>query len=277
MWRNARALAVLIALVAGSASAQTFGATHVLWQQRSLYRNVIVLEGNGYRCLTFGRRSARQSCINISEPNRLVFGYTRRMFEALNLLPEVNSVLVIGIGGGSLPMAIRHKYPNAVIDAVELDDAVIDVAQQFFNFKPDRKMSAIASDGRIFVRSAIKKGIKYDAVFIDAFDKDYIPEHMASVQFIRQIRRITAPRGLVIANTYTGTKYQAHEEATYQAVFSLLYESKLDNGNRILLTSPDQAMAASVASMWTDAGIVAASKAQPLTDSFAPANALLFH
>ena len=277
MWCKTLALTVLTAMVAGSAGAQTFGATHVLWQQRSLYRNVIVLEGNGYRCLTFGRRSARQSCINMAEPNQLVFGYTRRMFEALTLLPSVNRVLVIGIGGGSLPTAIRNKYPDATIDAVELDDAVISVAQQFFNFKPDRKMSAIASDGRIFVRSAIKNGIQYDAVFIDAFDKDYIPEHMASVQFIRQIRQITAPHGLVIANTYTGTKYQYHEEATYQAVFRQLYESKLDNGNRILLTSPDQDTAARVASRWTDAKPLPHSKAQPLTDSFAPANALLFH
>lgn len=268
-----RALMCLVAILAAApAWAQTFGATTVIWQQRSLYRNIIVLEGNGHRCLSFGRRSARQSCLETADPHKLIFGYTRKMFEALTTQAGTRRVLVMGIGGGSLPMAIREALPHVHVDAVELDPAVVDVAIQYFQFQPGARLSVFSEDGRVFVRKSLHAGIRYDAILLDAFDKDYIPEHMATVEFLRQVRSLLTDAGLLLANTYQGTRYQEHEEATYQAVFGPIYEARIPNGNRIILAGPG-AGAAAAATPGT--GAVRRSAAQPMTDRYSPANALL--
>lgn len=258
----------------GICQAQTFGANRLIHQERSLYRNILVLEGSGHRCLTFGRRSARQSCMNLAEPEKLVFGYTSRMFDALTQLSNPKRILIIGVGGGSLPMAARRRFPAARIDAVEIDPAVIDVARQYFNLREDNKLHLYSGDGRIFIRQQILRRITYDAILLDAFDKDYIPEHMATVEFLAQIRSSLAPDGLLLANTYSGTALQAHEEASFQRVFGVIQETRLNNGNRIILAGEP---AARIAMNLADGRQVPASKAAVFTDKFAPANALLIH
>ena len=265
-------LAWLAVLAGVPAFAQTFGASTVIWQQRSVYRNIIVLEGNGHRCLTFGKRSARQSCVETADPAKLVFGYTQKMFEALAPMAGARRVLVLGIGGGSLPMAIHRALPGVHVDAVELDPQVIEVAIRYFQFRPGPRLSVVSQDGRVFARQALRAGIRYDAILLDAFDKDYIPEHLATVEFLQQIRALLVDDGLVLANTYRGTRYQPHEESTYQAVFGRIYEARIPNGNRIIMAGPG---ARAAALRMPGTGAVPPSGAQPMTDRYSPANALL--
>lgn len=264
-------------LFSNVALAQNLNRNQPVWQQRSIYRNILVVEGDGHRCLTFGRQSSRQSCIEIEQPLKLVFGYTQSIFAAINELPHVGRVLVIGVGGGTLPMAIREKYPSAMIDAVELDPEVINVAERYFYFKPDDHISVYAEDGRVFVRKAKRRGWKYDAVILDAFDKDYIPEHMATAEFLAQVKAVLDDHGILLANTFSGTSYQKYEEATYQAVFGNIYEAVIPNGNlivrnRIILAGRS---AESVASRLPKSSLVEKSRALVLTDKFSPVNALL--
>ena len=42
----------------------------------------------------------------------------------------MNRVLIFGLGGGILPMLIRHYFPFVVIDIVENDQTVIDFVEQ---------------------------------------------------------------------------------------------------------------------------------------------------
>ena len=72
------------------------------------------------RCLCFTRLCAigRQTCIDLKQPDRLVFEYTRMMLGALYLKPEPHSILIIGLGGGTLPRTLEKLLPNADIDVV---------------------------------------------------------------------------------------------------------------------------------------------------------------
>ncbi len=264
------ALGIMVA--ASAAVAQDVGASKPIWQQRSIYRNIIVFEGNGHRCLTFGKYSARQSCFEIDHPLKLVLAYTQRIFDAINELPKVDRVLVIGVGGGSLPMAIRDRYPSAYIDAVELDPEVINVAKNYFQFRPDDRLSVFAEDGRVFIRKAIRQKWKYDAIVLDAFDKDYIPEHMATVEFLTQVKSVLNSNGVLLSNTFSRINFKYYEEATYQAVFGTVFESRVQTGNRIILAGKD---AGAIAARLPYSRVIAPSKEMLLTDKYSPANALL--
>jgi spermidine synthase len=208
--------------------------------ERSLYRNLFVVQDNDLRCLTFRRAVAteRQTCKRMSQPDYLVFPYTRMMLGSLLVKPDPKRVLVIGLGGGTLPMVLRDLFPTLVIDVVEIDPAVTRVAEKFFGFKRDTNLSVHEEDGRVFVKKAIRAGTKYDIVMLDAFEDEYIPEHLSTREFLLEVKSIMTPDGVVAANTFSSNRLYPYESATYENVFGTFYNLKL--GNRIIYAQPNK-------------------------------------
>src|SRR5688572_7326280 len=164
-----------------------FVAPHALAQklvhsERSLYREVLVYEDRDERCMCFTRmcRIGRQSCLNLKRPREFALNYTHMVMGGLLFTTSTapKRVLIVGLGGGTIPTALREVLPDAEIDAVEIDPAVTRVARRFFGFKDDPKLKVTEVDGRVFVKRAIREGTRYDAILLDAFDHEYIPEHL---------------------------------------------------------------------------------------------------
>lgn len=57
------------------------------------------------------------------------------------------SVLLVGLGGGGLAQFLRDFVPNVTIEVVELDPAVLEVAQEWFGFRPDDRLTVTLGDG----------------------------------------------------------------------------------------------------------------------------------
>ncbi|EYU22131.1 hypothetical protein MIMGU_mgv1a024329mg [Erythranthe guttata] len=60
--------------------------------------------------------------------------------------------VVIGLGGGSLPMFMKKQLPTLNIQVVEIDDVVLDVAKKYFDFTEDERLRVSISDGVKFIR-----------------------------------------------------------------------------------------------------------------------------
>src|ERR1700754_1841154 len=90
--------------------------------ERSLYREVLVYDNGDVRCMCFTRncRVGRQSCMDMRHPDRLVMNYPKMMLGALYVNPRPQSVLIIGLGGGTLPRVLRQLLPDTRIDVVEI-------------------------------------------------------------------------------------------------------------------------------------------------------------
>src|SRR5204862_4390318 len=134
-------------------AAATDPGIEVLHRERSLYRNIFVYEEDGLRCMSFGRTTvARQSCVSLGEPAKLVFNYARMVMAALYLNPTPQRILILGLGGGTLPSAFQRLFPAAAIDAVEIDPAVVRVARKYFGFEEAPKTRVFEEDGRVLVK-----------------------------------------------------------------------------------------------------------------------------
>lgn len=48
--------------------------------------------------------------------------------------------LFIGLGGGTLPLALHHHFPGMDIDTVELDAVVVEAARSAMAFPADRQV-----------------------------------------------------------------------------------------------------------------------------------------
>jgi spermidine synthase len=224
-----RSLIILLCCVAARAA-----GAQVLHQEKSLYRDIVVYEENGLRCMKFGYFNVQpQTCMYVLDPAELAFPYSRMLIGALYLKPAPRRVLLVGLGGGTLATALKTALPSAQIDCVELDPAVVQVARKYFGFKPERFSSVVVDDGRVFVKRAARQGKKYDMIFLDAFDQAYIPEHMMTREYFAEVKSILADDGVLGANSHTGSKLYDAESATYAAVFGSYFN--LVHLNRIVL------------------------------------------
>ena len=224
----------LVALVVLARADQT-----VLYEKASAYNTIIVTEEeNGLRALRFGKGGARQSVVKLGDPDYLALPYARVALVGLALCEEPRRVLIVGLGGGTLPMFLRKHYPNATIDAVDIDPEVVDVAKKFFGFREDKLMRAHVADGRQFIEQSRQP---YDAIFLDAFGSNSIPTHLTTQEFLQAVRRAVTPGGVVVSNVWGRHSNPLYDSMvrTYQEVFDELFILDVQGaGNMILLALP---------------------------------------
>jgi spermidine synthase len=141
------------------------------------------------------------------------------------------------LGGGSIPLTFSDLFPSAQIDVVEIDEAVVRVAKEFFFFEETDNMRVFVDDGRPFIKRAGIRGQRYDYIVLDAFSGDYIPEHMLTREFLEEVKSIMSPDSVLVANTFSTSRLYDHESVTYQRAFGEFFNFKLPtSGNRIIIT-----------------------------------------
>jgi spermidine synthase len=284
-------LAICVLLASGTAQAQQ----RLVHSERSLYREVLVYENGDVRCMCFTRncRVGRQSCFDTRHPDRIVMNYPKMMLGALFVNPAPRSVLIIGLGGGTLPRTLRSLLPDTQIDVVEIDPAVVRVAARYFGFVAGDKTRVIESDGRVYVKRALRGTQRYELIMLDAFDHEYIPEHLLTQEFLQEVKTLLAPGGVLAANTFSSSGLYEHESVTYEKVFERFFNLKRDN--RVIVTRlsalPDAAQLRATAEPFVDPfrafDVNAADllplftqqrdwdpRARVLTDQYSPANLL---
>jgi spermidine synthase len=238
--RNSFTALITLSLIMLSQLSSSFADT--LHEERSLYRDITVTEIGNRRCLLFNvhRGDRNQTCIYTDDLDRLVFDYTRMSFAGLLLAPNPQRILIIGLGGGTLPLAFNDLFPTAEIDVLEIDQAVVNVAEEYFYFEENDQMKVTVEDGRVFIKRAGIRNQKYDYIVLDAFSGDYIPEHMLTEEFLEEVKSIMTDDGVLVANTFSTSRLYDHESVTYQRVFGEFFNFKLPtSGNRIIIAQLD--------------------------------------
>ncbi len=229
-----RAMFAALVVLSLAACAQT-----VIYEKPSAYNTIIVTEDwDGTRTLLFERFGGRQSVVKPGDPDFLGLAYSRTALAGLALCGEPRRVLVVGLGGGSIPMFLRKHYPAAVIDVAEIDPAVVDVARRYFGFREDALTRAQVGDGRAFIENAREP---YDIIFLDAFGARDVPRHLATLEFLQAVRRALAPGGVVVSNVWRPSANPLHHSMlrTHQEAFDELYVLDVPGDvNNIFLALP---------------------------------------
>src|SRR5258706_4836134 len=228
-------LSALAALTVLACSAQT-----VIYEKASPYNTIIVTEDHkGMRTLLFERGGGRQSVVKPGDPDHLELPYARVALAGLALCEEPRRILVVGLGGGSLPMFLRKQYPAAEIDVGEIDPDVVEVAKKLFGFVADERMHAHVGDGRQFIENA--RQADYDIIFLDAFGARDVPKHLTTLEFLQITRRALKPGGVVVSNVWRPSANPLHDSMARppQEAFADLYILAVPGDvNNIFLTLP---------------------------------------
>lgn len=196
----------------------------VIYERPAMFGLLMVTDdGNERRSLRFGNSGARQSTIKIGDPDHLEFEYAQLMAASLALVPAPRRLLVVGLGGGSLPLFLHRRYPQAVVEAVEIDPEVVKVAKAYFGVVEDARLKLHVGDGRAFIEQA--PAATYDAILLDAFGSLEVPGHLTTLEFLEVARRALAPHGVVLSNVWNQRYNRLYDgmQRTHQEAFAELH------------------------------------------------------
>ena len=160
----------------------------------------------------------------------------RQAFKKINLAKkEVNSILVLGCGAGSIPNIIFKELAlNPKIDAVEIDEKVIELANKYFGLNQYDNLNVIIDDALNYVETTNKK---YDLICIDIFNGINVPEAILTPQFFSQVKSCLNEKGEVLFNFVAynhETKNKTKEiEIFLLSLFSNQETFKIEGINRV--------------------------------------------
>jgi spermidine synthase len=145
-----------------------------------------------------------ESMVNLKKPYEMLVPYVRFMFTSYLLQPQPQRVLIVGLGGGAMVHFLQHYDPELTVDVVEIDPAVVAVADKYFEVRSGGKIDIITADGRKYLETTDKR---YDVIYLDAFlkpaaetDATGMPRAMKTVQFYKGLQEKLRPQGLVVFN-----------------------------------------------------------------------------
>jgi spermidine synthase len=165
-----------------------------------------------------------ESRINLADQDVIPANYLRMMTTALAYAPQVDSILLVGLGGGVLTNYFGRFLPDAQIDSVEIDPGVVDAAKTWFGVKEAERMRVVESDGRVFLS---RNRRLYDVALIDAYIGGAVPFHLMTKEFYALLKRRLAPGGVAVFNIHEPNRLFAVSVRTLQTVFATvdLYRS----------------------------------------------------
>lgn len=161
----------------------------------SQYSRIQVYEDPVVRYMEVGKNESSAMFLKSDE---LVYDYTKFYDLAEEFKPDFQSALMIGGGAYSYPKHFLQKYPNALLDVVEIDPKLTELAEKYFNLKPNPHLTIYHQDGRTYLNKNTKK---YDVIFGDAFKSLYsIPYQLSTTEAVQKTYQSLNDDGVVIVN-----------------------------------------------------------------------------
>ena len=114
------------------------------------------------------------------------------------------TVLLLGLGGGDVVKILTSQHTclagrqtSKLVTAVELEPEVIAAARVYFGIVPNEKLIILAEDAKQFMA---RNERLYDLIVVDLYSGDGVPEFVESDQFLHEVARALAPRGVGLIN-----------------------------------------------------------------------------
>lgn len=188
-----------------------------------------------------------QSYVDLGDPTRLEFEYTRRIGHLADALaPEGQALDALHLGGGALtlPRYLAATRPGSRQRVVEVDGPLVELIAQVLPWP--QEIAVAVGDAREALGSAAPQSA--DLLVADVFHGSRTPAHLTSVEFVTLAATALRPGGCYAANLADGAPldFARAQAATVRAVFPhtcLVAEPSVLRGRRfgnVLLVGSEQ-------------------------------------
>lgn len=108
-----------------------------------------------------------------------------------HLLPKgyrPESILVLGLGGGSVIRYLRRRYPSARLTAVEIDPVMIDIARKHFGVGKVKSLTIVNTDAVKFIKETKRK---FSLILVDCYQGFKTPPGFDDIKVLQKMKAIS--------------------------------------------------------------------------------------
>lgn len=120
---------------------------------------------------------------------------------------EKPQVLMLGLGGGTIPKLVSKFNPNIYQTIVEIDKMVVKVANEYFHIDKLPNLKIITRDAYKLVSQKTVFSNKFDVIVVDIFvgNRQMVPQTSSDPSFIQDITRYLKNPGIILINRPANT------------------------------------------------------------------------
>jgi spermidine synthase len=225
-------VALLLVAAAGSGAVGVSVEGRVVYETETAYQELRVVDLGDRRTLYLDGQ--RHSAMDLDDPYRHVFDYTRYFHLPLLMTDDVDRVLFVGGGGFTGPKRFVRDY-DVTVDVAEIDPEVVDAAERYFALEESADLNVYTVGGRQFLRETNRT---YDLIVLDAYRKDKVPFELTTVEFFRLAKSRLSADGVLFANvisapTGPASQFYRAEYRTMARVFPQVYGFPVSGGGAV--------------------------------------------
>ncbi len=113
-------------------------------------------------------------------------------------LKHINSVLLLGLGGGSVIETLRQDFNyQKQITAIDIDPVIIEIAKTEYLLESNSNTSIICEDALKFIKDNTSK---FDLVIIDLFIDIKVPKPFLELSFWEHVLKSKSTNGVILFN-----------------------------------------------------------------------------
>jgi spermidine synthase len=161
----------------------------------------LIITQQGNTLTLWSGSGIRHTVLDLDAPQRPGLEYARNTLLALAFSPEAESILLLGLGGGSMYHMLRRTCPLATIEAVEIDPAVVDLARRYFQISLTNNFIIHLGDAADYVSSTQKS---YNIVILDAYLGDTMEDRLTTQEFFSNVSQRLRLGGVLVVNWVPG-------------------------------------------------------------------------
>ena len=159
--------------------------------------------------------------------------------EKINL-QKVDSILVLGLGGGSVIETLRKEFNyQKKVTAIEIDPVIIDIANTEFGITENENLKIFCADATDFLET---NTMLFDLIIIDLFIDLTVPREFQNIDFWAHIIKSKSSKGDVVFNASVVNENSiSHFDEVISFLKSKVYNvsvyEKVNNTNTLIIAN----------------------------------------
>lgn len=111
---------------------------------------------------------------------------------------NIKNILFVGFGSGIILKQYESIFSKLKkIDVVDIEENILEIAQNYFNFQKSEKINFHLQDALIFLKQAKKK---YDLIVVDVAGNEGIDERFCDDEYLNLIKSKLNKKGIFVSN-----------------------------------------------------------------------------
>lgn len=121
-----------------------------------------------------------------------------KRLESLKL--NIQTVLILGLGGGTVAKLISRSFPQAQITGIEIDPLMINLGKKYFALNKIKGLKIINKDALRAVSNLPKIGGNYCLIIVDLYLGASFPSRAETKDFLDELKQLVSPQGRIVFN-----------------------------------------------------------------------------